>query len=208
MSDIPNSKIVLALNSSWQPLNVRTVKEAIVAMLSSDQEVSVALDIHYTQNIDGSWDFDNPVSINPVGWSEWVGLPVREFDMAISSSKMRVRVPTVIICKNFHKMPLKQFKMTKRAVFNRDGWVCQYSGKQLTHSTISLDHINPISKGGGDNWENVVACHIDINLKKGNKSNEEAGLKLLKTPRAPKPLPLSALITTARHASWKPFLMK
>src|SRR6266567_924482 len=70
------------------------------------------------------------------------------------------------------------------------------SGK-LRPEEGSLDHVVPRSRGGKDAWENLVWSSKAVNTKRGNRLPHEAGLKLLTVPRAPKELPVSALIRNA-----------
>ena len=73
----------------------------------------------------------------------------------------------------------------------------------------SLDHDVPRSRGGKDAWENLVWSSKTVNTKKGNRLPQEAGLKLRSVPRAPKELPVTALIRNAYGvAEWKLFLTK
>jgi len=89
----------------------------------------------------------------------------------------------------------------------RDGNRCQSTGKLLHPDEGSLDHVLPRSRGGADTWENLVWSSKDVNARKGNRLPHEAGLKLLSVPRAPKELPVSALIRNAHGvAEWKLFL--
>jgi len=61
----------------------------------------------------------------------------------------------------------------------------------------SLDHVVPRSRGGKEAWDNLVWSSKDVHTKKGNRLPHEAGLKLLGVPRAPKELPVTALIRNA-----------
>ena len=71
----------------------------------------------------------------------------------------------------------------------------------------SLDHVLPRSRGGKDEWENLVWSSKDVNARKGNRLPHEAGLKLRSVPHAPKELPVSVLIRNAHGvAEWKLFL--
>jgi len=213
MTGIENKLICLNLNANWQPIGFKTVKDAIVDLCGCDvggKPATLALDIDY--NID---DFGDPIltepkTMNPVSWTEWLSLPVRPWDLSINSAHMKVRVPTVIIAVNFSKMPVKQFKNkpSKDAIYVRDGGIDQYTGKKLDRNIATVDHVIPRSKGGGDTWENLVLCSKDINSKKGNRYNNEVGLKLLKNPTAPQPVPVYALIKDARHVDWQHFLIK
>ena len=95
-------------------------------------------------------------------------------------------------------------KITRRAVFARDRWDCQYCGAR---SYLTVDHVVPRSRGGADAWENLVWSSKTVNTRKGNRLPHEAGLRLLNVPRAPKELPVSALIRNAHGiAEWKLFL--
>ena len=76
-------------------------------------------------------------------------------------------------------------KLTKRNIYIRDKYRCQYTGKQLKFNEANIDHVVPKAKGGKNTWDNLVVCSKDINSIKGDKTNEEAGLKLIKKPTKP-----------------------
>lgn len=211
MSNILDQPIVLALNSAWLPIGVRSVREAILAMTAcgpSSDRAAVALDIQYKQNEDGSLDFGEVVSMIPTDWDEWCKLPVRSHDASVNSARLNLRAPTVVIAKNYHKMPRKSFRPSKKTIYERDKGICQYTGQQLSYGKSTLDHVLAKSKGGKDTFENLVLCAPEVNHAKGNKSNKEAGLKLLRKPVAPLPVPAMALITQARHIDWSWFVNK
>ncbi len=212
MSNILDKPICLCLNSNWLPIRTSSVREAILAMNATGSDGSdraaVGLNIEYKQNEDGSYDFSEAAAMIPTPWSEWVKLPIRPFDEVLHSPRMSIRVPTVLIAIHYKKMPSKTFRPSKKTIYDRDKGLCQYTGKQLSFRQASLDHVQPRSKGGKDTFENLVLCDPDINHKKGNKSNKEAGLKLLKQPKAPLPVPAIALIREARHMDWSWFLVK
>lgn len=213
MSDIANKLITLNLNSQWKPIGYKTVKDAIVSLAGSEakpEPSSLALDIEYALDNDGNPIFDNVLSMNPVSWNEWIKLPIRSWDLSISGANRSYRVPTVIISINYDKMPRRMFKdkPSKEGIYVRDGFKCQYTGQILPKDKLNVDHIIPKSRGGTDTWENLVTCRKDINTKKGNRLNHEIGLKLEKTPTAPKPIDIMYLIKEARHEDWKLFLHK
>jgi len=74
---------------------------------------------------------------------------------------------------------------TRRAIFTRDNFRCAYCGKVLKDSEITVDHIIPKSRGGKWEWENLVTCCSDCNQRKGNRTPQEAGMKLLFKPKRP-----------------------
>src|SRR5205809_7838327 len=129
---------------------------------------------------------------------EWITLPVRPQDNAVHTVRGPIRVPTVIVAVNFAKVPKKRPKLCAKTIRERDGNRCQYTGKLLRSDEGSLDHVLPRSRGGKDAWENLVWSDKTVNAKKGNRLPHEAGLKLLTVPRAPKELPVTALIRNAR----------
>ena len=138
---------------------------------------------------------------------EWITLPVRPQDNAVHTVRGPIRVPTVIVAVNFAKVPKKRPKLCAKTIRERDGNRCQYTGELLKPEEGSLDHVVPRSRGGKDAWENLVWSSKAVNAKKGNRLPEEAGLRLLKVPRTPKKLPVSALIRNALGvAEWKLFL--
>src|SRR5882724_10224394 len=183
---------VLVLNRNWQAINVRTPQEAFCMMATN---VATGLEIEGEDHI------------RPVTWDEWITLPVREQDNAVQTVRGPFRVPTVIVAVNFAKVPKKRPKLCAKTIRERDGNRCQYTGKLLQPEEGSLDHVLPRSRGGKDEWGNLVWSDKTVNAKKGDRLPHEAGLKLLSVPRAPKELPVTALIRNPQSiADWKLFV--
>ena len=192
MTDILNKTIVLVLNRNWQAIHVRTPQEAFCMMATN---VATALEIEGDDHI------------RPVTWDEWITLPVRSQDNAVQTVRGAIRVPTVVVAVNFAKVPKKRPKLCAKTIREREGNRCQCTGRVLKPGEGSLDHVLPRSRGGKDTWENIVWSSKDVNARKGNRLPQEAGLKLLSVPRAPKELPASALIRNAHDiADWELFV--
>ena len=192
MSDILNKTIVLVLNRNWQAIHVRTPQEAFCMMATN---VATGLEI------------EGENQIRPVTWDEWLRLPIRPQDNIVQTVRGPIRVPTVIVAVNFAKVPKKRPKLCAKTIRERDGNRCQYTGKVLKPEEGSLDHVLPRSRGGKDAWENLVWSAKEVNQNKADRLPHEAGLKLLSVPRAPKELPVSALIrNSAEVKDWKLFL--
>lgn len=211
MKNIANKVVVLSLNGNWMPICMRNVQDAIVSMISGTAECPPALGLDIEYEIDPN-DPTRPLTdkvlyINPVKWDKWIELPIRPWDLTISTVNRVIRVPTVIVNSHFNKMPTRKAKPTKYAIAERDGWKCQYSNEPLTRATANIDHVVPKSKGGRSNWTNLVLCHKDLNSKKGNKSNDEIGYKLIRTPKEPMPMPISSIIKDIRHVDWAQFII-
>jgi 5-methylcytosine-specific restriction endonuclease McrA len=92
-------------------------------------------------------------------------------------------LPTVIRLYHYVNLPYKDVPLTRRNILHRDGHSCQYCG--FTGEELTLDHVIPKSRKGGDSWENMVAACVKCNVKKGNKTPKEAGMPLRKNPRRP-----------------------
>lgn len=95
----------------------------------------------------------------------------------------QLHLPSVIRLRNYVKVPYKDIPLTRRNILERDRHTCQYcnyKGDQLT-----LDHIIPRSRGGGDSWENLVAACVRCNIKKGNRTPKEAHMLLNQKPSKP-----------------------
>ena len=183
---------MLVSNRNWQAINVRTPQEAFCMMAT---------------NVGTGLEIEGDDHIRPVTWEAWITLPNRDQDEAVHTVRGQVRVPTVIVAVNYAKVPKKRPKLCARAIRERDGNRCQYTGRILHPDEGSLDHVVPRSRGGKDAWENLVWSAKEVNQRKGDRLPHEARLKLLAVPRAPKELPVSALIRNpGENGDWKLFL--
>jgi 5-methylcytosine-specific restriction endonuclease McrA len=192
MSDILDKTTVLVLNRNWQAIHTKTPADAFCMMASG---AATGLDV---QGDD---------SIVPVRWDDWLKLPVREEDHAVQTPRGAVRVPTVIVAANFAKVPVCRPRLGVRGIWERDGGVCQYTGRQLAPHEGNIDHIVPRSRGGATSWENCVLSHRDVNSKKGSRLPHEAGLCLLRKPHVPKAMPATMLIRNHHGIrDWQRFL--
>ena len=162
--------------------------------------VATALDIEYaapTESADSPFCTLHSPFFTPKSWDEWITLPIRDQDEAVQTVRGQIRVPTVIVAVNYAKVPKRRPKLCAKAIRERDGNRCQYTGRVLHPNEGSLDHVVPRSRGGKDAWENLVWSAKEVNQRKADRLPHEVGLKLLSTPRAPKELPVSALIRNA-----------
>ena len=192
MNDMLNKNIVLVLNRNWQAINTRTPQDVLCQMATN---VVTALDI------------EGDDVIRPVKWDEWLTLPVRPGDHAVGTVRGPVRVPTVVVAVNFARVPKKRPKLCARAIRERDGNRCQYTGRVLGPGEGNVDHVVPRSRGGGDTWENLVWSAKDVNNRKADRLPHEAGLKLRNVPRAPRELPVTAYLRNPYEvAEWGLFL--
>jgi 5-methylcytosine-specific restriction endonuclease McrA len=99
------------------------------------------------------------------------------------SERMQIPAPSVVRLRYFVRVPYRAgAALTRRAVFARDHWKCQYCGS----AAENVDHVVPKSRGGLHVWENVVASCRRCNSRKENRAPHEVGLKLFRQPFVPK----------------------
>jgi 5-methylcytosine-specific restriction endonuclease McrA len=114
------------------------------------------------------------------------------------------QVPSVIRLMYMVKRPPMHRRLSRRAVFHRDGFTCQYCGKVTKE--LTLDHIIPRSRGGPHVWENVVSACIPCNHRKAGLFPDEAGMKLLREPKTPRPSPYHLFHYRTILEEWRPFI--
>lgn len=203
------SQPVLCLNAAWQPLTVKTVKEAITAMLGDSPNgnpPAMAMDQEFALDDNGDPIWDKLIYSTPLAWSDWVKLPIRSWDVVVHTSKHEIRAPRVIIQPNYGEMPLVRPRASDSAIYRRDGMICQYTGRKLSRGEANLDHVIPRRRGGKNSFENLVVCDKRINSIKADRTPEEAGLKLIRKPVAPKAIPVGATVQIL-HPSWRWYSM-
>ena len=113
--------------------------------------------------------------------------------------------PSVIRLQKMISRPRPVLKMTRREVFRRDNYTCQYCGKKT--SDLTIDHVIPRHLGGKHVWNNVVAACSHCNHRKGGRLPDEVNMRLMRPPVEP---PTSAQYIFGRHLNdnteWETFL--
>jgi len=161
---------VLVLNASYEPINVCSVRRAVVLLLKDKAEV-----IEH-----GSWELRSERSkmVRPVV----------------------IRLMTyVVVPRDTHRR-----RITRRAVFARDDWTCQYCGSRSSHLTV--DHVIPRSKGGPSTWENIVASCAPCNRRKADMLPEKVGMFPRRPPRAPQPHLFIRVAAPSIPPAWRQWL--
>ena len=122
--------------------------------------------------------------------------------MVFHSERLVLEAPSVVRLRRFVHVPFRpRAPLTRRAVFARDAWTCQFCGAPAEN----LDHVIPRSRGGEHAWENVVAACRRCNSKKENRTPHEVGFHLARQPFAPSDgfrLSLGRL-----EPGWEPYLV-
>ena len=130
---------------------------------------------------------------------------LESLDKPLRSASDTFRRPHVIRLVTYVRVPRAvQRKISRRALFARDGWRCVYCG--TTSGRLTLDHVVPRSRGGDSVWENVVTSCAPCNLRKGNRSLEEARMTLGRPPRPPQPVLFIRLAAPKIPHGWRQYL--
>lgn len=176
----------LVLNQNWQAVNIRPVMRAIVKVFSGNAKVV------------------DPETYATFDWNEWSKLRPTDGDFTINCVGGEIRVPEIITLKGYSKIPSRVVSFSRRNLYLRDKYTCQYCGVKLQSSEITIDHITPKARGGQTTWENCVVACVGCNHKKADKIPRDVGMKLLSKPGKPRWSP--AFQCKLRIPSWEKFV--
>ena len=130
---------------------------------------------------------------------------VEQLERPLHSSTDTYPWPHVIRLVHYVHVPRAvQRKISRRALFARDGWRCVYCG--TSSGRLTLDHVIPRSRGGDSVWENVVTACAPCNHRKGNRTADEAKMELRLRPRPPAPVLFIQLSAPRIPSRWQPYL--
>jgi 5-methylcytosine-specific restriction endonuclease McrA len=160
---------VLVLNATYEPINVCTVRRAVVLLLKDKAEI------------------------------------IEHADWELHSATRSLSRPVVIRLVSYVRIPrdTHRRKITRRAVFARDNWTCQYCGSR---SNLTVDHVIPRSKGGDSSWTNIVASCAPCNRRKGDALLRQVGMQLRKQPRTPSAHVFIHVASPTIPVAWQQYL--
>lgn len=188
---------VLILNRVWQPVNIVGVRRAIRLLCQGHADVIHALDDNLQVMDAGEWIAFSLES--PPGAGERV----------VRSIRLALRVPHVLLLKSYERVPIEEVRLSRKAIFERDGYRCQYCGEVFPESQLNIDHVIPRHLGGRTSWENLVTSCKSCNSKKANRLPHQAGFRLRRKPARPRARPLvSRLMNGHTEQAWEPFIGK
>lgn len=112
-------------------------------------------------------------------------------DLAIATTRGPLPAPSVVKMRYHVRRPLPQLRLSRHSILARDGYTCMYCG--VKGKDLTIDHVIPRWMGGPHRWDNLVACCRRCNLKKGDKTPQQARMKLKTVPRRPHFIPYISL---------------
>ena len=177
----------LILNRNWQPVGIATVAKSLVKVWNDNACIV------------------DPVDYQQYTWADWAQLAPEAGELVIRTRTSRLRVPEVIVLTSYDRLPANVVTFTRRNIFKRDRYTCQYCGQQPTSDELTIDHVVPRAQGGVSTWENCVLACIDCNTKKANRTPAQAKMPLRREPVQPAWRPLYAA-HKLRIDSWSKFV--
>lgn len=160
---------MLVLNATYEPINVCTVRRAVVLLMKEKAEM------------------------------------IEQSERTLHSAYSSMTRPMVIRLVAYVKVPRDNHrrKITRRAVFARDGWTCQYCGSR---HQLTVDHVVPRSKGGPTSWDNIVAACAPCNRRKGDSLLRHTNMELARAPRAPSPDVFIQVASPTIPVTWQQYM--
>ncbi len=113
-------------------------------------------------------------------------------------------IPSVIRLLYLVKRPIFTRRLSRREIFWRDRFTCQYCGRQTKE--LTLDHVTPRVMNGPHTWENVVAACVPCNHRKAGRTPAQANMRLLSEPVAPRANPYYHLMHRSLPNEWEIYL--
>lgn len=125
-------------------------------------------------------------------------------DVHIRTVSTRFPFPSVIRLSAYIRVPHKKIDLSRKNVLRRDNHHCQYCG--TSSPPLTVDHVIPRSRGGADQWENLVCACLSCNNRKRNRTPEEANMRLLSTPKRPHHVAFLKQYIGTADDGWRPYL--
>ena len=176
----------LILNRNWQPVNVATVARHWCCCGTSRP---------------ASWTRPT-TSFTPGRTGRSCGPATARTTSAV---RFKLRVPEVVALTDYDRLPVAHVTFSRRNIFKRDHFACQYCGAQPGSEELTIDHVVPRAQGGVSSWENCVLACTTCNKRKANRTPEQARMRVRKKPVRPAWKPLYA-DHSMRMESWSKFI--
>ena len=177
----------LVLNRNWQAVGVASVARSLTLVAAERARIV------------------DPSTFQQHTWADWAQLVPLQDEVCIQSVKFRIRVPEVITLTEYDRVPTNAVTFSRRNIYKRDRYTCQYCHQQLASEDLTIDHVLPQSRGGTSTWENCVLACLECNKRKADRTPAEAHMPLKKAPVRPTWRPLYAR-HGVRIESWSKFL--
>jgi 5-methylcytosine-specific restriction endonuclease McrA len=178
----------LVLNRSWTAITTTSVRQALVLAYREVAQI-ICPDTYQV------YDFE-----------DWAELGGREDEPVINTPLLTLRVPEIIVLSRYNGFPQRGVAFSRRNIYRRDRFTCQYCGARPGSELLSIDHVIPRCRGGRSTWDNCVLACLECNKRKANRSLAQSGLNLAKPPAQPLWNGAIEVGIGSRKASWEKFI--
>ncbi len=180
---------VLVLNRNWQPVAVFSVGVAVTTVM---REMGWVLEPETYRLL----DFDAWCASEPQG------------ARLIKTPSGGVPAPDIVVLKEYAGQPRRGVSFSRKNLYRRDGYACQYCGGRPGPRALTIDHVQPRSRGGPTSWENCVAACEPCNRRKADKTPREAQMPLRTRPAKPRWKPGLSVSARDVRPTWESFVSK
>jgi 5-methylcytosine-specific restriction endonuclease McrA len=178
---------VLVLNRSWLAIHVCDVRRALTLLvLGMARVVTEEFETH---------DFRSWQELSRYAESNFLNTPT-----------FKLLIPEIIVLTHYNAVPPRRVKFSRRNIFERDHYTCQYCGRMPSRSELSIDHVVPRSRGGTTTWSNVLLACTDCNARKRDLLPAEVGMRPRRAPQEPPWRPGAGFRIAAHRRSWQRFV--
>jgi 5-methylcytosine-specific restriction endonuclease McrA len=189
--DTLRGRATLVLNKNWLPIQTTTTRDAI-GMVAGGSAYIVDSDDYQVHDL-LSWD------AAATARKQFEGPRIR-------SMRLSLPPPEVIVLTHYGGVGDRRVVFSRANLFRRDAYRCQYCGTRPSMGDLTIDHVQPRSRGGGSTWENCVLACLKCNQRKANRTPKEARMALLRQPRKPTRSAMLKSLPKVRKESWEKFL--
>jgi len=158
---------VLVLNKCWTAIGVANLQRAITLLFSSHVDGQY-IGEPKARIIDPALDFQT------FTWEDWSKLRPKNDEDVIKGIGADFRVPEIIMLTQYDKLPQQRVHFSRKTIYRRDSFTCQYCKDKLSSELLTIDHILPRAKGGQTTWENCVLACVPCNKQKADRMLSDA----------------------------------
>jgi len=134
---------------------------------------------------------------------------ISTYEREVRSPSFSFKLPSVIRLLRYIriKRQIDYVPFSRANIYARDNHTCQYCAEPLPSSELTFDHVVPVAQGGRKDWENIVTCCIPCNRRKGGRTPEQAGMRLIRIPKRPDKAPAIHITIKMAKApeSWRDY---
>lgn len=153
---------VLVLNALWTAHEITTLRRAFTKIYNEKARVVVP-----------------EMQFQTFSWKDWSELQPKDGETCVHAGRgLYFKIPEVVLLTKYDKMRSFRRAFSRKELYSRDNYQCQYCGVRPGSPELTIDHVLPRSRGGLTTWENCALACVECNSKKADRTPQEAGMKL------------------------------